>query len=67
MSINDIRGHLIRALERSDTRFGESYFVRSMATELQCPPRQVMETVQARSPPARMRPQALLRTPDSKR
>jgi len=26
-------------------RFGESYFVRSMATELQCPPRQVMETL----------------------
>ena len=37
MSPRDIRGYVLRALERSDMRFGESYFVRSMATELQCP------------------------------
>jgi hypothetical protein len=49
MIANEIRGRVLRALavERADTRFGESYFVSRMATELHCPPRQVMETLWA--------------------
>jgi hypothetical protein len=47
MSAIDIRSRVLQGLaaERSDTRFGDSYFVRRISTELQCPPQQVMEVL----------------------